>query len=563
MIKAAFLTQHANHPWRRQLPNGQSLFNGVDFFVPVSEADIVFVYDALPEKKVIIKKTVPTVFVVSEPENVKRYNPDFLTQFDAIVTSDRKTQHPNRIFVQAGLPWHIGSMSKSGQFLDKPMVFEDFAEYTPRKTKLVSVVSSNKDFTEEHRERLAFVTKLKEALGEQIDVFGRGINDFSDKKDVLDAYRYHISLENCAIEDYWTEKLSDPYLSLTFPIYHGCPNVTDYFPKNSLKAINIYQPDEAIEIIKEVIASDLAEKNKNHLLEARRRVMHEHNLFGLLAKIANELADVNKNVVKSGNKHFYQERKFMDSNTRLLLWLKSFMIRIPLLLKTYRFMKHKIAHTKRTLKHYWKYWTDEFYRSHHKWITENPEEELRFRYDLPSGANVLDIGGYAGDFTARFIELCNANVTVFEPILPFAEKIKARFGDDKKVCIHEAGLSDKDEVVSFNLSADGTGLFATSDEKEIQVNLWDIERFLKDCKTKNWHLAKLNVEGGEYAILNRLVETGRIKDIEYIQVQFHLNVPNARKEYKKLAKKMKKTHHLQWRYPFVWESWEWRSDMKE
>lgn len=285
-VRAAFVSQHDAWPWKRQLPTGTCCVEDFEFFVPPGDAEVVFVYDALPCARLDVPASALRVFVCSEPENVKRYNSLFLAQFDLVITADRQTPHPNKVFVQAGLPWHAGSMTDGGVLLAEPMQFEDFEKHDPVKTRLVSVVSSNKVFTEEHRVRLAFVEKLKEALGDQVDVFGRGIADFADKRDVLDSYRYHIALENCAIRDYWTEKLADPFLTLTFPIYHGCPNVLDYFSEGALRQIDIYKPDEAVAAIKDIIDSDLAERSRAELLEARRRVMYEHNVFALLAHTA-------------------------------------------------------------------------------------------------------------------------------------------------------------------------------------------------------------------------------------------------------------------------------------
>lgn len=288
IIKASFVTLHDSWPWMRQLPKGQDTVEGVQFFVPIEQADVVFFYDAMPMASLTVPTDALTVFVCSEPENVKRYNTAFLAQFDVVITSDRKTPHSNRVFVQAGLPWHAGSMSGGGKLLSNPMSYEEFERHDPVKTRLVSVVSSDKNFTEEHRARLAFVAKLKEALGDQVDVFGRGIADFADKRDVLDAYRYHIALENCSINDYWSEKIADPYLTLTFPIYHGCPNIYDYFPSSSLRVIDIYKPADAVKAIRKVIESDLAEQSRTSLLEARKLVMQEHNVFALLARTVRE-----------------------------------------------------------------------------------------------------------------------------------------------------------------------------------------------------------------------------------------------------------------------------------
>lgn len=559
MIKAAFVTQHTSWPWKRQLPFGQSAFGGVEFFAPVDEADIVFVYDALPERKLVLQRSVPVVFVASEPQNVKRYSGAFLAQFDAVVTSDRETVHPKRIFVHAGLPWHAGSMKAGGVLLDAPMTFEQFEAHEPRKTKLVSVVSSDKAFTAEHRARLTFVAKLKVALGDQVDVFGRGIADFADKRDVLDDYRYHIALENCAIRDYWTEKLADPYLTLTFPIYHGCPNLEDYFPEEAFQAINIYEPDEAVKIIKRVIDSDLAEQRRGHLLEARRRVMHEHNVFGMMAAVArNILGECDASY--GGNRVIHEEADFMPTSAKIKGQFVALADMLPLSLRAYRALKREKAILSRRMNHYWKYVSDQFYRSHHRWIRQNPHDELRFAYELPKGACVIDVGGYSGDFTARFLQLCDANVTVFEPVPSFAKQIEERFASDSRVRVFRAGLSNRDETAEFDLDADASGAFGSTGTKSVRVSLWDAERFLSQCGTDEWHLAKLNIEGGEYALLNRLIDTGRIVSIKHIQVQFHLNVPDARREYKKLIKRLRQTHMLEWRYPFVWESWVRRDD---
>jgi len=164
------------------------------------------------------------------------------------------------------------------------MPFEELENHFPNKTKLISVVSSDKVFTPEHRARLEFVSRLREAFGDQIDIFGRGIADFDDKRDVLDTYRYHIALENCSVDDYWTEKLADPFLTLTFPIYHGCPNISHYFSELALAKIDIGKPDEAIAIIKRIIESDLSEQRLGELVEARRRILYEHNIFFMIAK---------------------------------------------------------------------------------------------------------------------------------------------------------------------------------------------------------------------------------------------------------------------------------------
>ena len=227
-------------------------------------------------------------------------------------------------------------------------------------------------------------------------------------------------------------------------------------------------------------------------------------------------------------------------------WLKHHIRKLPMLEKALRFLMAKFL--------------DQKHRHHRRWFADNPnpKDDLRFQYDLPPGASILDVGGYNGDFAARFIELCNANVTIFEPASIFASKIKLRFAGEKRVRIHEAGLSDKDEIVDFYVNADASSVFGASEGEKVRVALWDAEQFFEKCDTDEWHLAKLNIEGGEYALLRRLIDTRRIEKFQYLLIQFHLNVPDAKKQYRKLAERLWQTHRLQWRYPFVWESWERR-----
>jgi FkbM family methyltransferase len=557
LIKAAFLTKHGE-PWERQFPEGRPVIDGVQFFTPLNSADIVFVYDALPTRKLTLRTDQICMFVASEPETVKRYHQDFLAQFDAIITSDRQTPHPCRIFSHAGLPWHVGSRADDSVLLETPMSFEEIDGHFPIKKKLASVVSSNKAFTAEHRARLDFVAKLKAAFGDQIDVFGRGIADFADKRDVLDDYRYHIALENCAIDDYWTEKLADPFLTLTFPIYHGCPNILDYFPPGSLRQINIYEPEAAIATIKEILESDLAEESLVHLLEARRRVMREHNLFWLLSRTARNFCAESRLPFKERERLVRQETDFFPIQELVKYHIKRFVVSKPRL-RAY-ILRLLAVLAKLDLENRWRYVTDSFFRSHQKWITENPEEAIRYNYDIPYGAHILDVGGYRGDFAEKFLTQTGANVTVCEPVPHFASQIRERFAHDPRVQVHEFGLSNKEEQVEFDLAGDASGVFSAAEGKRISVLLRDANEFLRETGVSRWDLVKLNIEGGEYGLLEHLIETGAIRKMRHLQVQFHLYVPDAKEKYKRIVHQLRRTHELQWRYPFVWESWKLRED---
>ena len=57
-----------------------------------------------------------------------------------------------------------------------------------------------------------------------------------------------------------SEKLFDSYLGLSFPIYYGAPNISEYFNENSYKTIDINNISESISTIEGVLSEDIYEK---------------------------------------------------------------------------------------------------------------------------------------------------------------------------------------------------------------------------------------------------------------------------------------------------------------
>ena len=352
MIKVAFFPTRSGEFGflKGQLPSGKNCFDGVEFFVPPDDADVIFVFGNLDtgQHRIRLNRQVPKIWVLGEPACVFQmgsYPASYLSQFDYVLAHARETPHPNVILGQTGRPWFVGTTNGTDTMCRKSLAratlsFRDFETRTPQKTKLVSVVASNRTDFPGHRARLDFVARLKDALGDQVDVFGRGINGFVDKRDVLDDYRYHIAIENSVAEHYWTEKLADPYLTLTFPIYHGCPNIADYFHHDAIRTINIYEPDKAIETITDIIASDLAEKNRDALLEARRQVLYDYNIFAVMARTAKDILAQNRPVIEI--KEIRPEQYFHSFRRKFEWWIYAFLVKHPRLLKIYRFLKYKI-----------------------------------------------------------------------------------------------------------------------------------------------------------------------------------------------------------------------------
>ena len=109
-----------------------------------------------------------------------------------------------------------------------------------------------------------------------------------DKADAIDAYKYHVVIENISSKDHWSEKLADAFLGHAMPIYYGCTNVQEYFPENSIIHIDPYAEDDAIKIIKNAIKNNAYEKNINNIREARELILNTYNFFAVVSKIIEE-----------------------------------------------------------------------------------------------------------------------------------------------------------------------------------------------------------------------------------------------------------------------------------
>jgi len=93
------------------------------------------------------------------------------------------------------------------------------------KSKMVSMITSNKRQTNQHRIRHDFAIANKD----KIDVFGRGILEIPNKEIGLNDYRFSFCIENDTYNTYFTEKILDCFATGTIPIYMGTPNVKEHF----------------------------------------------------------------------------------------------------------------------------------------------------------------------------------------------------------------------------------------------------------------------------------------------------------------------------------------------
>lgn len=181
----------------------------------------------------------------------------------------------------------------------------------------------------------------------------------------------------------------------------------------------------------------------------------------------------------------------------------------------------------------------------------------RLDYNLDNNSIVFDIGGYKGQWSANIFSKYCCNIHIFEPVNEFSSKIQNRFSKNNNVIVNNFGLSDKSEYCNILINNDSSSIFKSKNIGKIEkIQLVDIIEYIDEKQISNIDLMKINIEGGEYDLLEHLIETNYILKINNIQIQFHNFIPNATERMKKIQEKLTNTHHLTYQYLFIWENWE-------
>lgn len=140
-------------------------------------------------------------------QDIKSNPQKYLDTFDMIFTHDQELEKIDPKF----------KVVLTGYWIKETKIYE--------KSKMISIISSNKNFCPGHQKRLEWLERLRD----QVDVYGRGFNEIELKEDGLCDYMFSIAIENVEYESCITEKVLDCFATGTIPVYLGAPNIGEYF----------------------------------------------------------------------------------------------------------------------------------------------------------------------------------------------------------------------------------------------------------------------------------------------------------------------------------------------
>ncbi len=290
MIKTHLLTLHAKWPYKRQTPSESMTWKNTQFFLNdlKTDADFMVVYDEPDGSFLTHIPKERRILFISEPPSIKEYKKTYLEQFGIVCTPQKiigLNNHTKQIIGQLCLPWHYG-VAHSHRFSEYETYDSLSSMQVPKKNNKISTMISSKVMNNHHRQRIHTTQFLKQELGDEFHLLGRGYNEIDDKAEGIAPYAFHLVCENNDVPHFWTEKLADAYLGWSFPIFSGCDNIKEYFPENSFVQVDLSKPEKVLQQIRDILDTpNFYESRQSFIEKARNLILNDYNLFAVVNNI--------------------------------------------------------------------------------------------------------------------------------------------------------------------------------------------------------------------------------------------------------------------------------------
>ena len=164
----------------------------------------------------------------------------------------------------------------------------------------------------------------------------------------------------------------------------------------------------------------------------------------------------------------------------------------------------------------------------------------------------IDCGANVGVITELFASK-GAEVHAFEPYKPCYDEIVKKFGNNSKIHIYNQGVLDKNTTMKLYkfehqdyddlFFSQGASMYTTNEEINkndyVEVEVIDICEFIKNLN-KPIDILKIDIEGAEYDVLDKLIDMELYKNIKHILVEDHCEtIPEIREKAETVKNKIK------------------------
>jgi FkbM family methyltransferase len=196
----------------------------------------------------------------------------------------------------------------------------------------------------------------------------------------------------------------------------------------------------------------------------------------------------------------------------------------------------------------------EYRRTVAQFYADGGDTRLRFDYDLAPDSQVLDLGGYEGQWASDLYARRRCRIDVFEPVTRFAAAIAERFRHNPDIRVHPHALGRSTRSETLSVCGASSSAYKSKSATE-EVRFIDVAQWFEEQNVRDVRLMKINIEGGEYELLERMLECGLTARVADLQIQFHNFSPDAPQRMAAIQRGLAATHRPTYQYRFVWENW--------
>ena len=199
---------------------------------------------------------------------------------------------------------------------------------------------------------------------------------------------------------------------------------------------------------------------------------------------------------------------------------------------------------------------DSFLRAVRQWYLDKSDEKLKLNYPLNKLSIAFDVGGYLGNCAYDINQKFDCQVYLFEPVPAFYQECVRRFANNPSIICLNYGLASTSGWLGINVDENSSSFNKGTDANAQQVQIRSITEVIAELGIEKIDFMEMNIEGGEFDLLPAMIDSGLIKQVKYLKIQFHDFVESAVENRHRIRKSLEKTHREMWNYEFVWESWE-------
>ena len=175
---------------------------------------------------------------------------------------------------------------------------------------------------------------------------------------------------------------------------------------------------------------------------------------------------------------------------------------------------------------------------------------------LTPASTIIDLGTFKGYTTKLLSRLYGCTIYTCEPMIPFYKEAVTECSSHPNITVLPYGLGAGNQTFYMDNKGDSTSMcVGTPSEHAQKCELKDFFAFLEERNITAIDLLHVNIEGGEYDLLDYILSKGYQASIGCLIVQFHYKSDTNDANLARYFEVLSRTHRLVYDYHYVWTKW--------